>query len=276
MVDKHNIAPVSVVIPCYRAFQTIVRAVDSVLAQTMTPAEIILIDDFSNDETLTLLYELQSRAPHLIKVIALDKNYGVSYARNLGWSHAKQSYISFLDSDDAWHNKKIEIQYSYMRDHPGISLSGHGSRVLQPSSALPKWDVNSEFDVFPINKRSLLLSNPFITPSVMLHRDLVERFIENRRHMEDHMLWLEIIFGGAQVVKIDLPLAATYKKSFGEAGLSSQLLEMQLGDLDNYKNLFKKKYINSFQWTILFMYSWCKFIRRVIISLGHSISRAVS
>lgn len=269
-------APVTVVIPCYRCLSTVSRAVESVMAQTMPPAEIILIDDCSRDGTFDLLHQLQARHPDLIKVIALDQNFGVSYARNMGWKFAKQSYIAFLDSDDAWHCRKIEIQYGYMRTHPEVELSGHEFRILLPQDGLPDWNVNAESDVISISKGGLLLSNPFITPSVMLRRDIAQRFIDNRRHMEDHMLWLDILFGGAKIVKIEASLAATYKKSFGEAGLSSQLFEMQMGDIDNYNNLLKKKYINYFQWMLLYAYSWSKFVRRLIISKAFSISKSAS
>ena len=269
-------APVTVVIPCYRCLSTISRAIESVMAQTMPPAEIILIDDCSGDGTLEFLYQLRAHHPELIKVVALDQNFGVSYARNMGWKCAEQPYIAFLDSDDAWHCRKIEIQYVYMHNHPEVELSGHEFRILLSQDGLPGWNVNADSDVISVSKRSLLLSNPFITPSVMLRRDITPRFIENRRHMEDHMLWLDILFGGAKVVKIEVPLAATYKKSFGEAGLSSQLLEMQMGDIDNYRNLLKKKYINYFQWVLLCAYSWSKFIRRLIISKAYIISRSAS
>ncbi|QWD09493.1 glycosyltransferase [Polynucleobacter paneuropaeus] len=255
---------------------TVSRAIESVIAQTVPPAEIILIDDCSGDGTLDFLYQWRSHHPELIKVVALDQNFGVSYARNMGWKCAKQPYIAFLDSDDAWHCKKIEIQYVYMHNHPEVELSGHEFRILLPQDGLPAWNVNVECDVSPIGKRDLLLSNPFITPSVMLRRDITPRFIENRRHMEDHMLWLDILFGGAKVVKLNVPLAATYKKSFGETGLSSQLFEMQMGDLDNYKNLLKMKRINSFQWMLLYAYSWSKFVRRLIISKADSILRSAS
>ncbi|QWD60434.1 glycosyltransferase family 2 protein [Polynucleobacter sp. MWH-UH35A] len=269
-------APVTVVIPCYRCLSTVSRAVESVMAQTMLPAEIILIDDCSMDGTLDLLYQLQARHQDRIQVVALDQNLGVSFARNMGWKYAKYPYIAFLDSDDAWHCRKIEIQYGYMRTHPDVELSGHEFRILLPQDGLPDWHLNAESDVISISKEGLLLSNPFITPSVMLRRDIVQRFIENRRHMEDHMLWLDIFFSGAKVLKLKVPLAATYKKSFGETGLSSQLLEMQMGDLDNYKNLLKMKYINYFQWMLLCVYSWCKFVRRLIISKAYLILRSTS
>jgi glycosyltransferase involved in cell wall biosynthesis len=267
-------APVTVVIPCYRCLSTVSRAIESVIAQTTPPVEIILIDDYSGDGTLELLYQLKAQYPKIIQVVTLDKNFGVSYARNVGWQTANQPYIAFLDSDDAWHCKKLEIQYGYMMAHPEVDLSGHDFHILLPQDRVPNWALNSKFEINRISKKKLLLSNPFITPSVMLRRNIAQRFNEDSRYMEDHMLWLDIIFGGAKIVKINLPLAATYKKSFGESGLSSHLIKMQIGDLKNYKILLQKKHINAFQWILLCAYSWSKFIRRLIISKAFSISKS--
>ncbi|MHB1099234.1 MAG: glycosyltransferase family 2 protein, partial [Burkholderiales bacterium] len=107
--------PVSVIIPCYRCAETIARAVDSVLKQTLPPEEILLVEDCSGDDgnTLAVLHSLQQNNP-FIRVIPLAKNGGPAAARNAGWDAAKQPYIAFLDADDAWHPKKLEIQYSWM------------------------------------------------------------------------------------------------------------------------------------------------------------------
>jgi len=117
------IAPVSVVIPCYRCGATIKRAVDSVAAQTLRPAEVILIEDGSGDNTLEQLYRVQGEHPKdWIKIIALEKNSGPSFARNTGWDAATQPYIAFLDADDSWHPQKTEIQYQWMAAHPKVCV----------------------------------------------------------------------------------------------------------------------------------------------------------
>lgn len=259
--------PVSVIIPCYRCGSTISRALESVLTQSYLPSEIILIDDHSEDDTLALLRKYEILYPELIKVISLDENLGVSNARNAGWDMATQPYLAFLDADDAWHCQKIEIQLSYMLAHKDVVMTAHEFKILSTRDGRPSWDVNiTEILAIPISKKSLLLSNQFVTPAVMLRRDIVQRFIEGRRHMEDHMLWLEILFNGARLVKLSVPLVATYKKSFGETGLSAQLLKMEIGDLANYKMLLKMHHLNYFQWIILSVYSCVKFIRRLMIS----------
>jgi len=100
-------APVSVIIPCYRCADTIGRAVESMIWQTLPPKEILLVEDYSQDEgkTLASLYDLQRKFQDkiTIKVIPLLKNGGPGGARNTGWDEAQQPYLAFLDADDSWH-----------------------------------------------------------------------------------------------------------------------------------------------------------------------------
>lgn len=260
--------PVTVIIPCFRCTLTIKRAIYSIVQQTQKPVEVILVEDASGDDTLDVLNEIEKQHSGWVKVISLSKNLGAGSSRNVGWALATQPYIAFLDADDAWHPKKIEIQYTFMSNHPDMALSGHMHRVLQKGGDLPNWAVSFQYQTYPICKGSLLLSNSFITPSVMLRSDITKRFAEGSRHMEDHMLWLEIVCCGGKVAKLSTELAAIYKAPFGDAGLSSQIWLMQKGDLNNYKTLLEIDCINISQWLILSLYSWIKFMRRIIICYG--------
>ena len=125
MINRGDLGkvPVSVIIPCYRCADTIKRALGSVIAQTLPPEEIILIDDFSNDDGVTLTtlnYLRQMHQKTSIKIVLLDKNSGPGSARNAGWKEASQPYLAFLDADDSWHPKKLEIQYQWMVAHGRI------------------------------------------------------------------------------------------------------------------------------------------------------------
>lgn len=262
-MSKLLTAPISVIIPCFRCALTIKRAVDSVLSQNLLPFEIILVDDCSQDGTLAMLQILEQAHPDQVKIVKMVINKGAASARNAGWAAATQPYIAFLDADDAWHSRKIEIQYAYMIENSDVVLCGHGYRQLQ-LNALPDWNVIHS-NARQIKKWDLILSNRFVTPSVMVRRDIEQRFLEDQRYMEDHMLWLEIICNGGHVSKITSELAAIYKYSFGVKGLSSQLWLMERGDLGNYRRLYNTKYINGCQFYALCSYSLLKYIRRLFI-----------
>ena len=262
---KNNVVPVTVIIPCYRCASTIQRAIKSVINQTQKPAEVILVDDASGDETLVVLRELQQQYPDWIKVIVLADNQGAASTRNAGWAVASQDFIAFLDADDAWHPKKIEIQFTYMNQHPEVILSGHRHQLLNQDDHLPDWLIPSSTDAVPITKWKLLLSNQFVTPSIMLRRDIPQRFSEHQRYMEDHLLWLEILCDGALGVKLPEELAAIYKSSFGVSGLSVNIFAMERCELYNYIHLYKTQCIGLSALIFLQAFSLLKFLRRLVI-----------
>lgn len=267
-MKQNPTAPVSVVIPCFRCITTIGRAVTSIAKQTQRPAEVILVDDASGDGTFEVLQRLAQEYPTWVKVIALNENAGAASSRNCGWDAASQRYIAFLDADDAWHPMKIEIQYAYMSAHPEVVLSGHAHRKLDSDTTDLNWEVH-ECKAVSISKMALLFSNRFVTPSVMLKREIPFRFAEGKRHMEDHLLWLEIVCGQMPVTKLNAELAAIFKSAYGATGLSAQLWSMELGELKNYGQLYSSGCINFVQWFGLYIYSILKFVRRLIVYWGN-------
>src|SRR5262245_35430521 len=98
-------APVSVVIPTYNSGRLVVEAVESVLAQTTRVAETVVVDDGSTDDTRQRL----GRYAGSVRYVG-QPNQGVSAARNRGVSEASQDFVAFLDADDVWHPRKIELQ----------------------------------------------------------------------------------------------------------------------------------------------------------------------
>ncbi len=104
---------VSIITPSYNSEKFINECVESVIAQTYTNWELIIVDDYSQDNSkkkILLLSENDSR----IKVVFLDENIGASGARNIALQKAKGKYIAFLDSDDLWEPQKLEKQLSFI------------------------------------------------------------------------------------------------------------------------------------------------------------------
>jgi len=98
---------ISVVIPAYNRAGTILVCLKSVLAQTFSPFEVIVVDDCSTDETVRLVRSLDDPR---VRCISLDKNSGAQAARNRGIMEAKGDWIAFQDSDDEWLSSKLEKQ----------------------------------------------------------------------------------------------------------------------------------------------------------------------
>lgn len=219
------VAPVSVVIPCFRCGKTIAETIASVWAQTLRPAEILLVDDCSEDGTVEALRRLAAEyPPDWIKVFALPANGGPSKARNVGWEHASQEYIAFLDADDTWAPAKLELQMPGLISDPHLALIAHRmevrDRALAPPTSRPP--VRTEI----VNRRRLLFGNPFPTASVVLRRDLPFRFNERFRRVEDFLLWAQIAHSGYRCAKVNQVLAAWHKPTYGAGGLSEDLAAM--------------------------------------------------
>ena len=111
-----------------------------------------------------------------------------------------------------------------------------------------------------------LISNHFHTRSVMLRRDLPFRFDETKKHSEDYLLWLEIIFNGYRAIHFDLPLAYTFKPQYGAAGLSADLWKMEKGELDSFFQLYRKGRIAYILFFCIIGLSLLKYVRRIILS----------
>lgn len=259
----NKFASVSVVIPCYRCADTIGRAVESVYKQTLKPYEVILVDDYSNDETLEVLYSLQSKyGDDWIKVFSLQENDGPATARNIGWNYSNQDFIAFLDADDSWASCKIELQYNWMRKNPWVVLTGHGSSIIDNQGASLSKSLDVSF--FRVSKLKLLLTNCFPTRSVMVKRTIKQRFPKSQRHSEDYQLWLSIICSGLDCYKSESVLAYSYKRDFGDSGLSSNLLKMQIGELNNFRMILKNGCISVLTYLFVIFFSSSKFLKRFL------------
>jgi len=113
---------ISVVIPCYNAESDVGNAIESVLRQTRDDyiREIIVVDDGSTDRSAEVIREL-ARQDERIQYL-YQENAGPSVARNKGVEASSKEYVAFLDADDCWLERKIEIQAQFLQKHPRLGL----------------------------------------------------------------------------------------------------------------------------------------------------------
>jgi len=260
-----ELAPVSVIVPCYRCADTIGPAVASVAAQRLLPSEVLLVDDCSGDGTLERLHEVAREYPDgWVKVFSLQRNGGPSGARNLGWAHAGQPYIAFLDADDTWHPQKLSIQMEVLAADPGIALLAHQMNVQSRSAPVPP--VRHPPPLTMVRPSLLLMRAPFPTASLVLRRDLPFRFDETRRRAEDYLLWAQILLNGYRCARVELVLASWHKPAFGAGGLSGDLAAMHEAAADVRRELHARGLLGEWPMRVLQVTSALRYLRRRLIT----------
>ena len=250
----------SVVIPCWRCSRTVRRAVASVAAQSLPALEVILVDDASRDDTLATLQSLQLEyGSDWIKVIALAANGGPGPARNAGWEAARGEYVAFLDADDAWHPRKLELHLGWLEDHPEVVLSGH--RTVQVLEGAPPAAVDGPGAARRVTMAAMLISNRFPTRSVIVRRELAFRF-GGRGVTEDYLLWLEIVASGAPCYVLEAPLALSFEPEFSPGGYSGRLWTHERRELAALAALRKGRALSVPAWLAASAWSLAKYVRR--------------
>lgn len=261
-------ASVSVVIPCYRCSDVLDRATASVFAQTLLPKELILVDDGSPDNGATRqrILEICNRAKSMddleVRPLLLDRNVGPGSARNAAWNVAQGDYLAFLDADDAWHSKKIEIQYAWMKEHPQCDLSSHNS-VQMLHEAMAETPLLLELETQRSTLGSMLFKNDILTRTVMLKRSLTERFPDNGRFSEDYSLWMDMIAAGRWLEQLNVGLAYSFRPPFDAGGQSGRLWSMEAAELGIYWRLVRTAKIDWLTASAAAGFSVAKFVRRL-------------
>lgn len=265
---EFGLAPVSVIIPCYRCADTVERALDSILRQSMLPSEVLFVEDDSADggKTLDKLHDLVAGydGKMVIRILCMDRNGGPGEARNMGWAHASQPYIAFLDADDAWHRHKIEIQYLWMQAHPEVALSCHETIVLSDVEREPSLPMAS-VPTHPISTYQMLFFNAIPTRTVMLKASITERFAQGVRYAEDYHLWLRLVFSSLPAYRLRLPMAFSFKGEFGAGGLSANMRAMQLGEQECFRHLRQVGKIGIVAFLAATFFSSLKYWRRRLL-----------
>lgn len=194
---------VSVVIPVYNAEKYVEEAIRSVISQTYTNIEVIVVDDCSTDSSYDILRRLQAEDKR-IKVYRNVKNEGVCATRNFGISHAAANWIAFLDSDDMWCSEKLEKQMQLHTQKTDAVLSYTASYYIDEKGKISSFILHaySRTDI------SLLLRKNVITcSSVVVRKDVIEKYkMESDNMIEDYVAWLQILKEYEIAYGIDKPL----------------------------------------------------------------------
>ena len=183
---------VSVIMPAYNAEKYIKQAIESVVAQTYTNWELIVINDCSTDDTLQIASQC-AQADSRIKVLNNEQNIGVAKTRNRGLDLAKGEWVALLDSDDVWSADKIEKQLALaQKTSADILYCSYGMIDENGEKSCDDFIVPDTTDF----EKSLAVS-VISCSTVMLSSDIASthRFVTDFYH-EDLVYWLEILKKG--------------------------------------------------------------------------------
>lgn len=257
---------VTCIIPMYNSSQTILRALNSIKFQNFDGSfQIIVVDDGSIDNSVILVEKFRDENLDLCIDIFKKKNGGVSSARNFAMDHATGEYIAFLDSDDEWNKEKIQIQIEIMVKNPQIDLLGCRNST-STSVTLPQSD---NLPLIKLNSFNYVLKTSLITSSVIMRRLIyveIGGFNENMRYSEDMNYWLRAMQKfNCYLLVLPLIILESNNLVKHSGGLSTKRWEMEKGELENIKYIYKTKQINLMQYFLATVFSLLKYLRRLIL-----------
>lgn len=195
---------ISIVIPLYNKEKSITATLESVLAQSYTDYELIIVDDGSTDNSLNVVKEfvgqIDNRWIDDRLTIIFKKNGGVCSARNRGILEAKGEYVALLDGDDIWDRDYLVEQVKMIRDFPeavmwGINFAetNNGQLIRKLATGLPGGYRGYVDNYFQMKGR---ISDLFCSSSVVLRREVFEKvgmFDERIKYAEDTDMWWRVI-----------------------------------------------------------------------------------
>ena len=238
---------VSVIMPVYNSERTLIDSLSSLVNQTLTDIELILVNDYSTDNSLKILADCEAQFSDKVLLINLNENHGAGGARNIGLSYASGDYIGFMDSDDIAYPDRCEKQVAIFNKYPIVSIC---SGTVMEFSKNPE-TINCKRVLPEKNKEIIEFAkkrNPFNHPCVMYKKSAVEA-VGSYQHfylLEDYYLWIRMLMAGYEGYNIQEPLlymragTSMYKRRAGRRYAKTQI--------ELFRFMWKQGFINAWQY----------------------------
>ena len=192
---------ISILTPAYNSSRFIAETVESVLQQTWSDFELLIVDDGSTDDTLAVA-QAAARGDARVKFFSSPQG-GTSVARNVGLQHATGQYFALLDSDDVWDPRYLTEQVSLLLRHPEISIVT--ANVVSrggPFDGKPFWPITS--GTHELGPHEPIEREDSVSVFAVFRREVVERigtFNTMYRSNEDYEFWLRALDAGFRVLQ---------------------------------------------------------------------------
>ncbi len=184
---------VSVVIPVFNSEKYLVESIESIINQTYSNLEILIIDDLSTDDSWKIIEEYGKIDARIVPV-KNKVNLNSAATRNVGIKKAHGKYICLHDSDDVSEPDRIQKQVNYLESHPDVHALGSNMLIIDCySNIIGKRDYPTySKDI----KKVMLLFDPIAQPTIMIERNLFDKvgyYNEKYSRAQDYDLWFRIL-----------------------------------------------------------------------------------
>jgi len=227
---------ISVVMPVYNAGPFLPEAIESILNQTFSDFEFIIINDGSTDDSGALISQYGLRDGRI--KVKHQTNQGVVAALNTGFDLSRGKYIARMDADDVSLPERLEKQVVFMEAHPQIGVCGAWVRTIgQPDGRIWRYPVDD-----PTIRCQLLFHSPLAHPAVIIRQELLEetglRYESRYKHAEDYAFWskLSIYTKFANIPDV-LHLYRMHSQQVMQTYLSTNLVSARLSQLIQLEKL---------------------------------------
>ena len=239
---------VSVIMPMYNAAKVLSESIESVINQTYTSWELIVIDDSSNDDSMSIAQSYASRDGR-IRVLSNPHHNGMPSApRNFGIAAAKGRYIAFLDSDDLWHPDKLRQQLPLFDAHPSAAIVFSDYEKMSEDGTRNNRVVRAPGC---ITYDQLLHCNFIGNLTGIYDTHKVGKVHVRDVHHEDYVMWLEILKQGYTAVNTGTVLA--YYRLMSQS-VSSRRLEVVMWPWRIYRQVLCFPWLKAVRYYL--RYSW--------------------
>lgn len=235
-----NIPSISVVMSVYKEpLEWIQETIDSILLQTFSDFEFIIVNDNPNDDKLDLFLQENKNKDQRIIIIKNENNIGLTKSLNKAISVACGKYIARMDADDISYPIRFEKQFLFLETHHKIGVLGTGVEFFGTRTG-------SQLAIPHHNNMYLFLDSCFAHPTVMIRRELFKMFSydENIRYAQDYDLWERMYSSGIQFANIETPLLKyrfsniqiSTKKSLEQGNIARQIRRRALDSFCKLNN----------------------------------------
>ena len=216
--------PISVVMVCYNTSSYIQEAIDSVLSQTFSDFEFIIVDDGSTDDTVDIIKQYCDN-----RIVFISNTHNYIDSLNIGMNVAKGHYIARMDADDIIISTRLELQYNFMETHKDIDMVAGWFESLGLNDQIVWKPPLEHNDIIT----SLVINNVLCHPLAMIRKSTLLRIFPDNIiyqksyvYAEDYKLWIDLIKGGA--ILSNLPEVLLKYRISNSQSITIKRVEMEM------------------------------------------------